>query len=351
MGKPFAWIAVLLLGSCLAEVRLTETSWAQVAAPLYGAHGISPQAVRQGYLGSCYFHASIAALAQAAPNTLRGAISQDSGGGYRVRFKDGPAELVYPEDVEYGRSHGYDRSDGTWVAVLMRAYAQRALRQGLVSAIQKSDSIPAFTKPMALSLLGQYGLLLVAYDRAVRSVVSQDGSMDQASLKQSLTSELHTAGVPAATAQALVGFLDDKGFFLTVARTVQEDGEVFGAYKSLGMGGIPVRVIEAFMGKAYAGPVADHAMTMEELRLFRAGHVAMVAGTWSTANSGDSFSKMDSWVPAHCYTILKYDEAAQTVTLRNPWGTHPDPDGVFMLPLAVFLKGFESYSHSASAAQ
>jgi hypothetical protein len=102
------------------------------------------------------------------------------------------------------------------------------------------------------------------------------------------------------------------------------------------------------MGKAYAGLVADQAATVNELRRLRSGGVAMVAGTWGAASSGDAFSKTDSWVPSHCYTLLSYDDAAQTVTLRNPWGAHPDPDGVFTLPLPVFLAGFESYSYSGS---
>ncbi len=338
----FSLAAAVLLAATLGKPLVAED-----ARPLYGEHGVSPEAVRQGLLGSCYFHASIAALAQAAPEVLRAAIRENPGGGYRVRFFDGPEEVVFPEDVEFGRAHSYDRSEGTWVAVLMRAYAQRALRQSLVSAIQKSDVIPVFTKPFALSLLDQSGLLLVAYDRAIRSVVNQDGTIDQATLKRTLASELNSLGIPSAGAELLVGFLDEKGFFSRLERTVQEDGEVFGTYKSLGMGGIPVRVIEAFMGEANSNFVADNEQMMKQLAQFRAGHVAMVAGSWGTGTS-DGFSKMNSWVPAHCYTLLRYDDAAQIVTLRNPWGARPDPDGVFTLPLAVFLQGFEFYSYSQS---
>ena len=39
---------------------------AKAADDLYGSKGIVPEAVRQGRLGSCYFHAVIAALASAA---------------------------------------------------------------------------------------------------------------------------------------------------------------------------------------------------------------------------------------------------------------------------------------------
>jgi hypothetical protein len=344
MRKPFAGITVLLLGSGLALAGLAENCWAQDTA-LYGAHGISPQSVRQGLLGSCYFHATISALAKTAPGTLRNAIRRNPSGGYKVHFFSGPDEAVYSSDVDYGRAHGYDRSEGAWVAVLMRAYAQRSLRQSLRVAIQKSDMIPVFIQPMAISWLDGSDTLLVAYDRAVRSVVSQDGSMDQYALKQSLATELHTEGIPSSEAQALVGFLDEKGFFAVLSRTVQENGEVFGAYKSLGQGGIPVRVMEAFLGKAYAGLTNDTQKTMAQLQRFRAGGVAMVAGTKGAAPN-EQFANASWWVPSHCYTLLSYNAAAQTVTLRNPWGERPGPNGIFTLPLTVYLDGYESYTYT-----
>jgi hypothetical protein len=354
MQKPFAGIAVLLLGSGLALAGLPERGWAQDTAlygaqetALYGARGISPQSVRQGLLGSCYFHATISALAKTAPGTLRNAIRRNPNGGYKVHFFSGPDEAVDSSDVEYGRAHGYDRSDGTWVAVLMRAYAQRALRQSLVQAIRKSDMIPVFIQPMAISWLDGSDTLLAAYDRAIRSVVSQDGTMDQYALKRSLAAELHANGIPSAEAQSLVGFLDEKGFFATLAQTVQENGEVFGAYKSLGQGGIPVRVMEAFLGqgKVYAGLMDNRNQTMQQLQRFRAGGMAMVAGTRATAPNGQ-FAGANWWVASHCYTLLSYDDAAQTVTLRNPWGERPSPGGVFTLPLSVYLDGYESYTYS-----
>jgi hypothetical protein len=301
--------------------------------------------VLQGSLGSCYFHATIAALAKAAPETLRGAIHENPGGGYRVHFFSGPEEVVFPEDVEFGRAHVYDRSEGTWVGVLMRAYAQRALRQSLVGAIQKSNVIFAFAKPYALSLLDASDLPLVAYDRAVRAVVQQDGALDKASLKTKLGAQLSALGVPASEAQMLVGFLDEEGFFDSVSKTVEQNGEVFGAYKSLGQGGVPGWVFEAFLGKSELGTAADKKLTIGQLQQLHAGKVAIVAGTWATAPSEET-AKANWWVPSHAYTVLEYDEAAQTVTLRNPWAAKPDPDGVFTLPLAVFLDSYESYTYA-----
>lgn len=343
MLKTCAWIAVGLLGSSLAGA-----AWAEGPAELYGKQGVSQQAVLQGSLGSCYFHASIAALAKVTPETLRGAIRPNPGGGYQVHFFNGPAEVVFPEDVEFGRSHGYDRSEGTWVAVLMRAYAQRALRQSLVHAIDKSDYIPVYIKPVALALLDQSDLLLVGYDRAIRSVVQQDGVIDKAQLKVKLAAQLSALGIPSSESQMLGGFLEDRGFFDTVAQTVEQNGEVFGAYKSLGQGGVPLRVFEAFLGKGLSGLVADKKLTTEQLRRLKSGQLAMVAGSWGTA-TGDGYGNADWWVASHAYTVMGFDEAAQTVTLRNPWGTKPGPDGVFTISLAVFFDAYESYTYSDTA--
>ncbi|MGB8261687.1 MAG: C2 family cysteine protease [Terracidiphilus sp.] len=316
----------------------------QQAGTLFGASGVSPQAVRQGVLGSCYFHASVAALASAAPDRLRGAIGRGTMGGYRVHLASGPDELVFPEDVKFGRDHGYDRSEGDWVLVLMRAYAQRSVRQSLAEAIGHSALIPDFVRPMALGWLNDSGLLVVAWDRAIRAVVNQDGSMDRASLKRNLTLEARAAGLPAAQVQALLGFLDEKGFFDTVALAVRQNGEVFGAYKSIGQGGIPVRVLEAFMGSAGANYASNSGPLMVQLERLHRGGVAVVAGT--LPNPPASAMGADWFVPAHAYSVLDYDPGSQMVRLRNPWGRKPDPDGSFSLPLSVFMQSYADYSYS-----
>ena len=331
----------------VAVLSLPLLAGAQDLAQLYGEHGVSPLAVRQGILGTCFFHASIAEVAKVAPETLKGDILPNPGGGYRVHFSQGPEEIVFAEDVDYGRAHSYDRSEGTWVLVLMRGYAQRVLRLSLVKAVNQSTLIPIFVKPLALSWLDQSGPLLVAYDRAIRSVVKQDGELDKAGLKLKLGEQLNAIGIPPEQANELAGFLDEKGFFDAVELTVRQNGEVFGAYKTLGQGQIPVRVIEAFMGNAYAGLVSDRSGVLEQLRRLHAGQVALVAGTkLAVADPAFETENKSWWVPSHAYSVLDYDEAAATVTLRNPWGGRPGPDGIFTLPLAVFLRGYEGYSYS-----
>jgi len=205
--------------------------------------------------------------------------------------------------------------------------------------------IPVFTKPFALSILDTSDLPLVAYDRAIRAVVQQDGVLDKASLKTKLAAQLATLGVPASEAQMLVGFLDEEGFFDSVSKTVEQNGEVFGAYKSLGQGGVPGWVFEAFLGKSGVGMVADKKLTIGQLQQLHAGKVALVVQTWATAPS-EEVGKANWWVPGHAYTVLEFDDAAQTVTLRNPWGARPDPDGVFTLPLAGFFNSYESYTYT-----
>jgi len=145
----------------------------------------------------------------------------------------------------------------------------------------------------------------------------------------------------------LGSFLEVQGFYDALALTVRQNGEVFGAYKSLGQGGIPVRVIETFLGKASAGLVKDNGPLMAQLRRMHAGGTALVASTGPTAPPPDPLVKTPGWfVGQHSYSLLDYDEMAQTVTARNPWGARPDPDGVVMLPLGTFLQSFESYSYS-----
>jgi hypothetical protein len=307
---------------------------------LYGAKGINPQAVVQGTLGSCYFHAAIAALAHSEPGTLRAMIGHSFLGGYKVHFASGPDEIVFPDDVKYGRMHHFDQSEGDWVLVLMRGYAQRTVRQSLSRQIESSTLIPGYMKPIAAQWLNQSGLVVVAYDRAVRSVVNPNGAMDRNSLKQAVTAQLSALHIPAAQAAAFSGFLDEKGFFDALASDVRQNGEVFGAYQSIGQGGISARVMAAIKGKASLGMTRDRAQLVSQLNRVHQGGVAMAAGT---SPSGGGLAGTDWWVPAHAYTILDYDGSSQMVTLRNPWGHHPDPNGNFSIPLNTFVAAYEHY--------
>jgi hypothetical protein len=321
---------------------LAATSFAEV--PLYGPSGVTPSAVRQGILGSCYFHASVAAVAKANPSAIRNALSGEAKSGYKIHFVTGPDELVYAQDVEYARAHNYDHSDGEWVTVLMRGYAQRELRKSLIDSVNRSTTIPVFIKPVALTALKQPGPLLVAYDRAIRSVVSQDGQMDKATFKAQLTREFSTLGIPAAQSGVLVGLIDHAGVYDSISKTVQANGEVFGAYRGMGQGGIPVSVIASLLGTAQSAEVSDTAALLVRLRKLHAGREAMVAGTKSS--SPDNSGGTDWFVPGHAYTLLDYEEGSHTILLRNPWAARPGPDGVFKLSLRTFQQNYLTDSYS-----
>ena len=350
IARRTAVLSLWLIAMGIAGMTTNAVARAQQAASLYGPNGVSPLAVRQGKLGSCYFHSSVAAMAKAVPDTIRKAIVPETDGAYRVHFFDGSEEVVFPEEIQFAAAQGFDLSEGVWVKVLMRAYAQRVLRESLTQQIEKSEAIPVFVRPMALTLVNQNGGILVAYDRAIRMVVSQNGDLDKNALKVQLAEQAKALGVPASAATLVSGFLDESGFFENLAQTVRQNGEFFGVYRSLGQGGIPWAVMTAFVGSAHAGLVKDQARTLAQLRRLGPQNIAMVAGTVAQPVPG-TFDPGNWWVGGHAYTVLGYDDSTQSVSLRNPWGGHPAPDGTFSLPLSVFLAAFESYTASGDAGQ
>ena len=181
---------------------------AKAADRLYGSKGIAPEAVRQGRLGSCYFHAVIAALAERRPDSIRKMIQSNADGSYTVTFGDGKKETAYPEDLRYTHESGYDLSDGQWVAVLFRAYAQRVLRESLLEAIDSSDLFPMLKEP-AKELVAGNDPLVLAYDRAIRAQVSQDGTIDRGGLEAGLKKEMAPiTAVPDSLKDALIGLLE-----------------------------------------------------------------------------------------------------------------------------------------------
>jgi len=103
----------LMMATLLAALALLLPARARAQqGALYGPNGVSAMAVKQGTLGSCYFHASIAAVAKVSPASIKSAISGDAQKGYKVHFLTGPEEVVYPQDIAYAHEHAYDRSEG-----------------------------------------------------------------------------------------------------------------------------------------------------------------------------------------------------------------------------------------------
>jgi hypothetical protein len=322
---------------------------------LYGKMGITPRAVRQGGLGSCHFHASIASLASVRPDLLRAAL-EPNGANMKVRFADGSSETVYPDDIKFARTSGYDFSDGLWVAALFRGYAQRALREGLVEAIGKSD-LPLLTKKLAV-LVTSSDLVLLAYDRAIRAQVDQAGNIDHARFKSQLRQELQPVPVDQAWKDRALDLLDSGGYFQALEDKVKENGELFGAYSSVGQGGMPDEVLRAFVGGGRSSDVksADQAGAAMAAALQK--RQAVVAWTRESPPRSAQTARAhlldgsvaEEWFnPMHAYSVLAVNLQAGTVTLRNPWGHPPEPDGVFILPLHSFAAAYEAFSVSTPA--
>ena len=317
------------------------------ADDLYGPKGVTPEAVRQGKLGSCYFHAVIAALAQRRADTLRKMIQANPDGSFTVTFGDGKKETAYPEDLRYAHDSGYELSDGEWVAVLFRAYAQRVLRESLLEAIESSDIFPMLKQPAA-QLAASSDPLVLAYDRAIRAQVDQDGNIDRAKLEAGLKKEMAPiTAVPDSIKESLISMLETGGVFDKMATMIQQNGELFGAYRAVGQGGIADRVMKTLAGStrfqenqsesqagAALAEAANHGLPI----------VACTGGSryYQMVAKGQSLPPdTDLWyVNAHCYTVLGYDSGAATLKVRNPWARHPDPDGIFNLPVSTFFHAY-----------
>lgn len=313
---------------------------------LYGPGGIRAEGVRQGELGSCYFHAVIAALARSNPEVLKKMIQANPDGTFTVQFADGKKETAYPEDLRYTRESGYDRSEGLWVAVLFRAYAQRVLREALVQAIDQSDLF-SLVKEYARDFVASNDPLLLAYDRAIRLQVDQRGNIDRSKLVTQLKTQMQPIPLGDELKNSLLGLLESGGFFDAVAGTIKQNGELFGAYRAVGQGGIAERVMKALAGSVRSleneSAEQTHAALEEAAKANRP--VAACTGESRYAQQLAAGQKLPpgtiAWyVNRHCYTVLAYDANAQQVRLRNPWAHWPDPDGVFDLPLATFLPAF-----------
>jgi hypothetical protein len=335
--------------TCLAVLlfQLIPLAGSATDAELYGPAGVRPEAVRQGGLGSCYFYATLSALAQASPETIQKLIQDNNDGSYTVQFPDGKKETAYPDDLRYARESGFDRSEGLWPGVLFRAYAQRVLRESLLTAIDGSSAFPLI-KSSVRELVANKDFLLLAYDRAIRAGVDQSGNVDQAKLEAKLKERMKPLGIPETIQNSLVEMLRSKAFFDSIATMVKDNGELFGAYRAVGQGGLPERAILTLTGKkAHYVTARSRLVAGPALALSARSRQPIIASSREDSvdglvSAGRLGADAKGWyAPSHAYTVLSYEAMSGQVKLRNPWGTHPEPDGIVTLPLATFVAAFD----------
>jgi hypothetical protein len=273
-------------------------------------------------------------------------IQPNSDGTFTVQFADGKKENAYPEDLRYTREIGYDLSEGLWVAVLFRAYAQRVLREALLMAIDKSDLFSPVKRYVG-DFVASNDPLLLAYDRAIRSQVDQYGNINRNDLETQLKARMKAVPVADEIKDSVVKLLGSGGFFDVIADSIKHNGELFGAYRAVGQGGIAERVTETFAGNVqYVTNESESqiAATLEDVVRSRRPVTACTGGSrfYEQLAAGQTLpAEAAGWyVNAHCYTLLGYEAGSGSVTLRNPWARHPDPDGIFKLPLRTFVPAF-----------
>jgi len=153
--------------------------------------------------------------------------------------------------------------------------------------------------------------------------------------------------IPDSMKDSMLKLLDSEGFLASMETSIKQNGELFGAYRAVGQGGIAGRVMEVFAGsKSLTENESDREAASVLSRRTRT-HAPMVACT-----GGSRYHEMRAqhqplpasagpwYIDSHCYTVMGYDAGGQAVTLRNPWGDQPYPDGILRLPLSSFVPGF-----------
>jgi len=112
-------------------------------APLFATGGPKLQDVQQGYVGDCYFLATIGAVAKADPNFIRNHVADLGDGTYAVQFQragkpvyvrvDGDMPML-EGDLAAGAAPADE--DAVWVGVMEKAYAYFRDGDGTYASIE-----------------------------------------------------------------------------------------------------------------------------------------------------------------------------------------------------------------------
>src|SRR5208283_3159982 len=74
------------------------------------------------------------------------------------------------------------------------------------------------------------------------------GNIDRAKLEAGLKKQMAPISVPDSAKDQLIGLLESGGFFDKIVTMIQQNGELFGAYRAVGQGGIADRVMKTLAG-------------------------------------------------------------------------------------------------------
>lgn len=130
--KVFGMNEGRLVGGINSSLWSTFQSQEQATSrDLYGdskdpLKSIVPDAIRQGSIGNCYFHAALGAVAQSNPQLIKDMIKDNGDGTYTVTFpgaKNEPITVKAPTEAEQSL-YNKGSKHGIWANVLEKAYGQ-----------------------------------------------------------------------------------------------------------------------------------------------------------------------------------------------------------------------------------
>jgi hypothetical protein len=117
-----------VFNSCLNvnSGQKSEVSHSLYADSRQPVKSITPEAIKQGSIGDCYFEASLASVAAARPYLIKNAISDNQDGTFTVTFaghKRNPVTVKAPTEAEQGL-YNHGSSEGLWASVMEKAYGE-----------------------------------------------------------------------------------------------------------------------------------------------------------------------------------------------------------------------------------
>ncbi|MDR3375972.1 MAG: putative Ig domain-containing protein [Ancalomicrobiaceae bacterium] len=102
-----------------------SVSYSACSLPLYNGSTPSMNDINQGYLGDCYFLASLAEVADQNPNAIQSMITSNGNNTYGVRFYiNGSAQYVTVNNVLAGGGNEFNSGTALWASIAEKAYAQ-----------------------------------------------------------------------------------------------------------------------------------------------------------------------------------------------------------------------------------
>jgi hypothetical protein len=147
--------------------------------PLFGTSGPLKSDVYQGYVGDCYFVATLSAIAKTDPADIRKSITELGDGTYAVQFHRGTKSVYVRVDADLPTSSGtlaYARlgSNGSlWVALMEKAFTYFRYGDGKYASISGGWMSEAFAAMGATSSTLSGFTNGTSMLRAVQSLLSQ----------------------------------------------------------------------------------------------------------------------------------------------------------------------------------